>query len=105
MDEFESVWTVPVDHPAFAGHFPGQPIVPGVVLLDHAIHLAGQWLQRPEGLWRVDSAKFFRPVGPGQVLNCALRLKPSGAVAFSVREGEHGIEREVASGMLSPNAA
>lgn len=105
MDAVDSTWTVPVDHPAFAGHFPGQPIVPGVVLLDHAIQLAAPWLQRPGANWRIDSAKFFRPVGPGQALNYALRRKPSGAVAFSVREGEHGTEREVASGVLSPNAA
>ncbi|MBA4265674.1 MAG: hypothetical protein C0453_11375 [Comamonadaceae bacterium] len=105
MDELESIWTVPVDHPAFAGHFPGQPIVPGVVLLDHAIHLADTWLQRPEGLWRVDSAKFFRPVGPGLVLSYVLRVRPSGAVAFSVSEGEPESRREVASGVLSPNDA
>jgi 3-hydroxymyristoyl/3-hydroxydecanoyl-(acyl carrier protein) dehydratase len=98
MDELESTWTVPVDHPAFAGHFPGQPIVPGVVLLDHAIHLAGQWQQRPAATWRVDSAKFFHPVGPGEALCFRLSRKASGALAFKVSEGG----RDVASGALTP---
>lgn len=98
MDELESNWTVPVDHPAFAGHFPGQPIVPGVVLLDHAIHLAGQCLQRNDGIWRVDNAKFFHPVGPGAQLCFRMSRKASGTVAFKV--SEHG--RDVASGALSP---
>lgn len=101
METFESTWVVPNDHPAFAGHFPGQPIVPGVVLLDHAIALAGQWLQRPAGGWRVDNAKFLKPVGPGASLAFRFNRKPSGAVAFVVTHGE----RDVASGALTPHPA
>ena len=100
METFESTWVVPPDHPAFAGHFPGQPIVPGVVLLDHAVALAGQWLQRAPGGWRVDNAKFLQPVGPGAELRYVFSRKPSGAVAFSISQGE----RSVASGVLAPVA-
>jgi 3-hydroxymyristoyl/3-hydroxydecanoyl-(acyl carrier protein) dehydratase len=54
------------DHPAFAGHFPGRPIVPGVLLLDwaqHAIESAtGQVLA---GL---AAAKFLSPALPGETL-------------------------------------
>lgn len=100
MDSFESAWVVPPDHPAFAGHFPGQPIVPGVVLLDHAIALAGQWLRREPGSWRVDNAKFLHPVGPGAALRFTFTRKASGAVAFTATEGE----RSVASGVLAPVA-
>ena len=61
------------DHPAFAGHFPGAPIVPGVLLLDwvlceieareHSIFEAGVLL--PGAL---SVAKFLTPVRPGDVL-------------------------------------
>lgn len=101
METFESIWVVPPDHPAFAGHFPGRPIVPGVVLLDHAIALAGEWLQRDPGGWRVDNAKFLHPVGPGTGLHFGFSRKASGAVAFTVNDGE----RNVASGVLTANAA
>jgi len=101
MDTAEFTWAVPPDHPAFAGHFPGRPTVPGVVLLDHALVLAAQMLGRPPGGgWQVAQAKFFVPVGPSQVLGFALQTTPRGAIAFSVS----GEGREVAAGSLVPPA-
>ncbi|MBS1142561.1 MAG: hypothetical protein H6R13_4014, partial [Proteobacteria bacterium] len=37
MPGVECTWRAPSDHPALTGHFPGRPIMPGVVLLDQAI--------------------------------------------------------------------
>lgn len=101
MDTAEFTWAVPADHPAFAGHFPARPIVPGVVLLDQALLLAMQMHgPSPAGGWQVAQAKFFVPVGPLQVLHFALQTTPRGAIAFRVScEG-----REVATGSLVPPA-
>ena len=96
MAAAEYRWTVPADHPAFAGHFPGRPIVPGVVLLDHAILFAEQWLGQSDLNWQVGNAKFYSPVGPGETLDFMLEAKASGSVAFSVRAAD----RAVASGSL-----
>jgi len=57
---------VPVDHPAFPGHFPGRPIVPGVVLLDLAqLAVEDASGQRVGG---IAQAKFLSPLGPGEAL-------------------------------------
>jgi 3-hydroxyacyl-[acyl-carrier-protein] dehydratase len=98
MQAAEYSWCVAGDHPAFAGHFPGRPIVPGVVLLDHAILFAEQLLGRPVSHWQIGNAKFFSPVGPDETLTFSLQSKASGAIAFSVRVGE----RNIASGSLTP---
>lgn len=101
MSAAEYRWTVPVDHPAFAGHFPGRPIVPGVVLLDQAILFAEQWLGQPAIAWQIGNAKFLSPVGPGETLLFALQRKASGGIAFTVQAAG----RAVASGSLTPPAA
>ena len=50
----------------FAGHFPGQPIVPGVVLIDAAVRIAAQATGRPLRLRRLVYAKFVQAVGADQ---------------------------------------
>ncbi|MFA7291737.1 MAG: hypothetical protein WC023_05750 [Rhodocyclaceae bacterium] len=100
MTECEFFWTVAADHPAFAGHFPGQPIVPGVLILDHALHCAAQLHGAPGGHWQIGNTKFLSPVGPGERLTFTLQRRPSGAIAFAVRADK----RDIASGSLTPCA-
>lgn len=97
----EFTWLVALDHPAFAGHFPGRPIVPGVVLLDRAILFAESLLGRPATNWQVGNAKFLSPVAPGEVLTFVLQQKASASIAFVAR----GAGRDVASGSLTPPAS
>lgn len=104
MADAEYRWLVPADHPAFAGHFPGNPIVPGVVLLDRAILFAEAMLaeagKNGDLNWQIGNAKFFSPVRPEEALTFALTTKPRGAISFTVRAAE----RDVASGSLTPAA-
>lgn len=90
-------FSIPADHPALPGHFPGHPIVPGVVLLDHALQRISAALGRPLEGCRISSAKFLSPVQPGELLDVAFETTVSGAIRFTIRAGE----RDVASGALS----
>ncbi|MDP2408578.1 MAG: hypothetical protein U1D36_11915 [Hydrogenophaga sp.] len=98
MAVFEQTWRVPSDHPAFAGHFPGHPIVPGVVLLDRALLLAQAQWGLPGGAWQVAQAKFLSPCGPDDALVFTLQDGVRSGLSFMVRCGD----RDVASGSLQP---
>ena len=82
------------DHPVFVGHFPGRPIVPGVMLLDWVLREASQALGRAPAEIRVREAKFFTPLAPAQ--RAALKLELSDARgAFDIRCGDVVIARGV----------
>jgi 3-hydroxymyristoyl/3-hydroxydecanoyl-(acyl carrier protein) dehydratase len=77
---------IAVDHPAFAGHFPGRPMLPGVALVAEAMEaaVADPALARAIGSApRLSVVKFLEPVGPGASLDIALRLEAR-TVAFRI---------------------
>ena len=58
------VFTVGADHPSLPGHFPGQPVVPGAVLLEAAIvPLLAAGRHR---VTHLETAKFLAPVRFGE---------------------------------------
>jgi 3-hydroxyacyl-[acyl-carrier-protein] dehydratase len=92
--ECDSALVFAADHPAFAGHFPGVPIVPGVLLLDAALHALAAQSGQPVA--EIASAKFLHPVAPGAVLSVSTEATGAGRVRFDIAEGA----RRVAAGQL-----
>jgi 3-hydroxymyristoyl/3-hydroxydecanoyl-(acyl carrier protein) dehydratase len=94
-------WIVPLDHPAFAGHFPGTPILPGVVLLDVALQIIADTRGIALDLCEISSAKFLSPANPGDELVIQHSLSSSGAIHFDIVAGM----RKIASGGIAPRSS
>ncbi len=76
------------DHPAFAGHFPGRPIVPGVQLLDRTQRIVES--QYGLTLAGLQVAKFLSPAGPNDALELEYEVAEN-HVRFEIRCGTRRI--------------
>ncbi|MES2579574.1 MAG: hypothetical protein V4552_03435 [Pseudomonadota bacterium] len=79
------------DHPAFAGHFPGTPIVPGVVLLDEVMHAIAVDTGLTEIAWQISSVKFLSPLKPNEAVIIEHEQLVNGTLKFEVLEGSRQI--------------
>jgi 3-hydroxymyristoyl/3-hydroxydecanoyl-(acyl carrier protein) dehydratase len=93
---FERTLTIANDHPALAGHFPGHPVVPGVLVLDEVIetlrHHYGQGLVVTE----LPAVKLSSPLKPEEPLMITIETEDSETAAFTCRVGG----RVIASGSV-----
>jgi 3-hydroxyacyl-[acyl-carrier-protein] dehydratase len=87
---------IPHSHPALPGHFPGRPVVPGVVLLDQVLCAAEQWLGDSLRVHSLQLAKFAAPLLPDQDAQIQLKLQGSELRFTITRTGE-----VIAQGMMN----
>ena len=94
-----AIKNVTINEPFFAGHFPGQPIMPGVLIVEAMAQAGGALLlteveDRNNKLMMftgIDRARFRRPVLPGDQLRLEVELKVWRAVANMVAVRMEGI--------------
>jgi len=60
------------DHPSLPGHFPGRPLVPGVVLLDRVLDAIEAHAGHAPGPLRLPQVKFVQPLLPGEAARVEL---------------------------------
>jgi 3-hydroxymyristoyl/3-hydroxydecanoyl-(acyl carrier protein) dehydratase len=73
------------DHATAEGHFPGNPLIPGALLLHHALSAIGA----PPPI-SVRVVKFLRPVRPGDMMTIRWQVQANGETVFEGRLADSG---------------
>jgi len=80
------------EHASLAGHFPGHPVVPGVVLIDEVVAIV-QSVCHGLALKNIRHAKFLKPLLPGGVCHISIEIKDNNNIAFICRSEEQVIAK------------
>jgi 3-hydroxymyristoyl/3-hydroxydecanoyl-(acyl carrier protein) dehydratase len=83
---------IPADHPSLPGHFPGAPLVPGVVILDEVLEGLIEW-RRNCRLTGIRAVKFLAPLKPEHPFTICLSVdeQRAGEVSFCCRAADRVI--------------
>lgn len=94
-DEIIAVKNVTFNEPQFMGHFPENPIMPGVLIVEAMAQATGLCAYRPHptgGKWNffmlgIDKARFRKPVVPGDTLTlkCKCIKQKGGFLTFECK--------------------
>ena len=71
----QTTFVITADHPSLPGHFPGTPVVPGVVVLDHVLQASERWQGRMLGARTLKLVKFHSPLLPEQRADVSLEIE------------------------------
>jgi len=103
-DELVALKNITINEPYFMGHFPGHPVMPGVLQLEAMAQAAGiLMLRRVSSEGRIaffmsaDKVKFRRAVVPGDQLEVHVKLTKSRGLKIGVAEGTCKVDGKVVS--------
>jgi len=97
-----AIKNVSINEPQFQGHFPGRPLMPGVLIVEAMAQVGGLILMQmpnlPKGLFvfaGIDGVRFRRPVVPGDQLRISCELISIRRQRFSKVRGRVAVDGEL----------
>lgn len=70
MSDIKAEYIIPVDHASLAGHFPRNPVIPGVVIMEKVLDTISQ--QKTYSSYKIVMVKFLQPLIPPATLTVVL---------------------------------
>jgi UDP-3-O-[3-hydroxymyristoyl] N-acetylglucosamine deacetylase / 3-hydroxyacyl-[acyl-carrier-protein] dehydratase len=103
-EELVAIKNVTFNEPYFSGHFPGEPVMPGVLQLEAMAQAAGilivrwnNWIPKPAFFMSADKVKFRKPVRPGDQLRIHAKLLKVRGGKIAVAEVSCSVDGTVVS--------
>jgi 3-hydroxymyristoyl/3-hydroxydecanoyl-(acyl carrier protein) dehydratase len=96
MSAHQAALHLRADEPSAVGHFPGNPIIPGAVLLREVLRVVAP--DDEAMCCEIRAARFFKPVRPGDCLIVRWDMPREGEISFSCAGGM--TEERVLSGTI-----
>jgi len=97
-----AIKNISINEPQFQGHFPGRPLMPGVLIVEAMAQVGGlivmQMPNLPKGLFvfaGIDGVRFRRPVVPGDQIHISCELISIRRQRFSKVRGKATVDGEL----------
>ena len=87
MSDHQHHSRINANHPSLPGHFPGNPVVPGVVILDEVIHALAQWQPQLQVVG-FNTVKFLQPLLPGETFNIEFVHSKTARMKFECKKNQ-----------------
>ncbi len=84
------IYVIPADFPAFKGHFPGNPLLPGVCQCGLCADALGRMLGRPMEIASISRSKFIAPIRPSQRILIVLTPRNDGQISAELQNAKNG---------------
>ena len=78
----KSVFRFPANHPVLVGHFPGNPVIPGVLILEKILECYRQHHPQQPAPGGFSHVKFLQPLRPEEDLRLEFSAKNNNKVVF-----------------------
>ena len=114
-----AIKNVTINEPFFQGHFPGRPVMPGVLLIEAMAQTAGALVLNHLGdahagqlvfFMSIDKARFRKPVGPGDSVHFHVKLANKRSPVWkywaeALVEGKKVAEAEIGAMLMNERGA
>jgi 3-hydroxyacyl-[acyl-carrier-protein] dehydratase len=88
QNEIQATVLLRADHPIFKGHFPGQPVLPGVCMMEMISEITGHYMRKQFRISAGPMIKFLRMIDPSKNPLISIEIKYQTTYSDTITNGK-----------------